>query len=523
MAFAAGRGYDRRGENATRTEGPIMGETHFQEPAPDAGAGLRLDVPVPPPSPSFRLAAPTRVRYAVLGVACALAVIVYIHRVGFAFALPSIRADLGLTGSQVSWLTAAFLVAYGLFEIPCGLLGDLFGARHLLTVLVLGWSLTTGLVTLVVGLPAEYMLPLLFLLLVRFLFGMFQAGAFPSLARILADWAPVGLRASAQGLMWTCTRLGGFLSGFLVPGLILLLGGWQAALWAVAVLGFAWACGFWLWFRNRPEEMPTVNQAERQLIAAGRVPHPAGHGTIPWGAMFRNRSVWGLCMLYMFGGFAANFYVTLLPSWLTEQHGFSSWTTSLLGTLPLLVGVGACLLGGVVSDGIIRRTGNRKWGRRLNGTVGTLVGGFAWLLLGGAQEAWSIGFLLCLIFFCNDLCMGPVWACCADVGERCAATLGGAMNMMGNLAGAVGNLIAGAYFGKTVIIPLLIADLEVSGSQLVFAVYACSYWLATLSWQLVDVTRPLVLAPLAKPELPAGESHARRTEPPETGIQGGRP
>jgi len=499
-----------------------MGDTHYTDLPPEPAGAARITDREPGPSDSaLALPPPTMVRYQVLGVACALGVIIYIHRVGFAFALPYIRADLGLTSAQASWLTAIFLVSYGLFEIPCGLLGDVFGARSLLTILVIGWSLTTGLVTLAVGLPIESMLPLLFLLVIRFLFGMFQAGAFPLLARILTDWAPVRLRASAQGLIWTCTRLGGFLSGYLIVGLILALGGWQAALWAVAMLGFMWSVGFWLWFRNRPEESPSVNQAERQLIAEGRAPHAAGHGSIPWRAMFQSRSVLGLCLLYMFGGFAANFYVTLLPSWLREQHGFSPETTALLGTLPLLVGVAACFLGGLLSDGIIKYTGNRKWGRRINGTVGTLIGGFAWLALGSAQEMWWIGFLLCLIFFCNDLCMGPVWACCGDIGERYAGTLGGAMNMMGNLAGAVGNLVAGAFFGKAIAVPFFGTEFTVSGSQLVFAIYACSYWLATLSWQLVDVTKPLTVTPLdiATTDLSKSPSSTQLGAEPKTTVK----
>jgi MFS family permease len=496
-----------------------MGDDHFTDLPPEpAREGLVAAGETRLRDSTLALSPPTLVRYQVLGVAGTLGVIIYVHRVGFAFALPYISEDLHLTQQQGSWLTAIFLVSYGLFEIPCGLLGDIFGARSLLAILVFGWSLTTGLVALAVGLPVESMLPLLFLLVVRFLFGMFQAGAFPLLARILTDWTPLRLRASAQGLIWTCTRLGGFLSGYLIVGLIGALGSWQAALWSVAGLGFCWAIGFWLWFRNRPEDSPRVNQAERQLIQEGRTP-PVGHGSIPWRAMARTKSVLGLCLLYTFGGFAANFYVTLLPSWLRDVHGFSPATTALLGTLPLLVGVAACFLGGVLSDGIIKYTGNRKWGRRFNGTVGTLIGGFAWLALGGAQEAAWIGFLLCLIFFCNDLCMGPVWACCADIGEGYAGTLGGAMNMMGNLAGAVGNLIAGAFFGREMIIRLFGSEITLGGSQLVFSIYACSYWLATLAWQLVDVTKPMI-APhhAAFPELNTSPAGQLAPEP-KTSIQ----
>ena len=80
---------------------------------------------------------------AALAAACTVAVVAYIHRVGFSRALPAIQNDLSLSDFQTGVLAAVFSLAYGAFEIPCGLLGDRLGVRHLLTVLVLGWSLMT--------------------------------------------------------------------------------------------------------------------------------------------------------------------------------------------------------------------------------------------------------------------------------------------------------------------------------------------------------------------------------------------
>src|SRR5262249_30027681 len=149
----------------------------------------------------------------------------------------------------------------------------------------------------------------------------------------------------------------------------------------------------------------------------------------------RSRSVWALCLMYGCGGFAANFYVTLLPVYLEKHRGLPEETAKLLHSLPFACGLVACLLGGVLSDWIIRRTGNRKWGRRLSGTVGTVVGSLGWLLVPAVDGPVALGVVLCVIFFCNDLSMGPAWASCADVGERYAGTVGGAMNMVGNLSG----------------------------------------------------------------------------------------
>jgi MFS family permease len=437
---------------------------------------------------------PTRIRYLVLAAACSVAVLIYVHRVGFAQVLPYLKDDLGLSPEQTSWLTAAFLLAYGGFEIPGGLLGDRLGVRHLLPLLVLGWSLFTGCVALAVFVPDVWMWPFLTLLGMRFLFGLFQAGAFPALSRMLTDWVPLRERASAQGCIWMSTRLGGMLIPLIIAGLIVLCGNtWHAPLWILAALGVLWCAAFWPWFRNRPEEMDAVNRAERDLIAAGRGARPAGHGAVPWGRLLRSRSVWALCLMYGCGGFAANFYVTLLPTYLRDYRGLSEVETAWLSGLPFAFGLVACLGGGLLSDALIRRTGNRKWGRRLNGSVGMLLGSAAWLSTLWIHETWLLAVALCVIFFCNDLSMGPAWACCADIGERYAGTLGGAMNMIGNLAGAAGNLVAGYLFGKAFVLVLpFLEGVELAGNDLLLAIYACAFALAALCWLGVDATQALV-------------------------------
>jgi sugar phosphate permease len=445
---------------------------------------LKAPVPLPPPAPA------AWVRFLVLGAACAVAVLVYVHRLGFARALPTIQNDLGLSNEQVTGLTAAFLVAYGLFEIPCGLLGDRLGVRHLLPLLVLGWSLITACTGFATRLSTAWALPFLYLLALRLLFGMLQAGAFPSLSRMLADWMPPSWRASAQGLIWTSTRVGGMVAPRLLGGLMVLCGNWQTPLVLISSLGLVWCLAFWPWFRNRPEEI-TRGGPGRELL----VSRPPGHGKVPWAKMLRSRSVWALCLTYGFGGFAANFYVTLLPTYLRNQRHLSERETDWLSALPFAFGLVACTAGGLLSDALISRTGNRKWGRRLNGTVGMALGALAWLSITWVPGTVGLAVVLCLIFFCNDMVMGPAWAACADVGERYAGTLGGAMNMTGSLAGALGNLAAGFLFSREFAWHVAGRDFLLQGKDLLFVIYAGSFAMAALCWLQVDVTRTLANDP----------------------------
>jgi len=127
-----------------------------------------------------------------------LAVLTYVQRQGFVAGAPYIKQDLGLNDEQMGYLAAVWLVAYGAFQVPGGLLGDRIGARRLLTFLVLGWSLAAGVIALTGQLPPGGWLPFSVLLVLRFVFGMLQAGGFPGLARVIADWIPSPERGFAQ-------------------------------------------------------------------------------------------------------------------------------------------------------------------------------------------------------------------------------------------------------------------------------------------------------------------------------------
>jgi sugar phosphate permease len=424
-------------------------------------------------------AAPTRVRYQVLAAACSLAVLTYVQRQGFVAGSPYIKKDLGLNDEQVGYLASAWLVAYGAFQVPGGLLGDRLGGRHLLTLLVLGWSLLLGAVALTALLPAGGWLPFAFLLALRFLFGMFQAGGFPALARVLADWMPTPERGFAQGMTWTFSRLGGALAPPLFLALLNAFGGWAVPFWLLAGLGWLWCAGFWTWFRNRPGEMRGVNAAERDLIEAGQPVALTPAGPLPWSRFLGSRNVWGLCLMYGFVGFAGNFITSLLPVYLKDHRQLSDRTTAWLSGLPLACGVVSCVLGGVVSDRLIRRTGSRRWGRRLVGCTSLALAGVAFLSTLWVGEAWLLALSFSAMFFFSDANMGPAWASCADVGERYAGTLSGAMNMAGAFLGAAGMAFAGACFHRGL-------------DAVVFVVFACSYGLAALCWLAVDVTKPLV-------------------------------
>src|SRR5215471_12969630 len=159
-----------------------------------------------------------RARYKLLRFTFALSIITYVDRVCISTASGRIASELHLTSKQMGWVFSAFTLAYAIFEIPSGRLGDTVGARKVLTRIVLWWSaftMATGLVWNFVS-----------ILIARFLFGAGEAGSFPNMSRSLSNWFPERERGMAHGVMFTGSRLGGAVTPLLVTQ-ILAYAGWR--------------------------------------------------------------------------------------------------------------------------------------------------------------------------------------------------------------------------------------------------------------------------------------------------------
>ncbi|HEY3788589.1 MAG TPA: MFS transporter, partial [Urbifossiella sp.] len=219
-------------------------------------------------------AKPTRVRYSILGLLCLLAMITYLDRAMYGSAKGDMMAALGQPESRFYLVLFLFQIAYAIFEIPTGWMGDVFGPRKTLIRIVLWWSFFVALTACagtIFPLRSWGMAALVIFLIMQFCFGMGEAGAFPNISKSIYNWFPETQRGFAKGITWTAARLMGGLTPF-VWILMTRIGGleWREALWIFAGAALLWCVAFGLWFRNRPEEHPAVNEAEAELINAGK-------------------------------------------------------------------------------------------------------------------------------------------------------------------------------------------------------------------------------------------------------------
>jgi MFS family permease len=473
-------------------------------------------------------AAPSRVRYGVLAFACTLAGITYLDRLCFGSSQAQIRDALGLSSvDELSSAFAAFSLAYAAFEVPTGWLGDVFGPRATLIRIVLWWSFFTA-VTAFVGIIPGFGLTAL--VVARFLFGVGEAGAFPNITRALHNWFPAVERGMAQGYVWMSSRIVGGLTPLFWTGLIVWIGvSWRLAFVIFGLVGVIWCIAFARRFRNRPDEVPEVNDAERALIRGddATAAQPA-HARVPWPKLLRSGNLWALCIMYFMMAYGWYFNVNYLPAYLEEMHGLNK--SDLLGNSfaansplrkfleealwalfkggPLLLGAAGCILGGWLTDWYIRRTRNRKWGRRVFGMIGHGACVPLYLYCIVAPNAWTFAIALALTGFSNDLAIGSAWATCQDIGRRHAAIVAGCMNTIGNLGGFASAAIVGwllrasrqSYLARANLAPDGFAQLSqeakraalLPGYEWNFASFAALYAVAVGLWLLIDATRPVL-------------------------------
>ena len=240
---------------------------------------------------------PTRARYWVIVFAAALAIIQYVDKVCMSQAAPFVQQDLHLNPEQMGWVFGAFTLAYALFEIPAGYLGDRFGPRKILLRIVIWWSCFTAALGRMWSWGS--------LVAVQFLFGAGEAGAFPNLTKAFNRWLPKAERSRAQGIMWMSARLGGAFTPMLVY-LCLKHVTWRTAFLLFGVPGVIWAVLFFLWYREDPRTHPQVNAAEAALLPVED--GTAEHFKAPWKALFTSRTVWCLCGQY----FACSYLLLVL-------------------------------------------------------------------------------------------------------------------------------------------------------------------------------------------------------------------
>jgi MFS family permease len=379
---------------------------------------------------------PTRARFVLAIWLCGLSAVLYLDRICMGQAVEPIQKEFGLNNEQMSYAMMAFTLAYGLFEIPTGRLGDRFGSRAVLTRIVVWWSVFTALTGAATGLFS--------LMLVRFLFGAGEAGAYPNAARVVRRWFPVGERGRVQGLMLTAAQVGGMAAPVLAAYLIR-EAGWRWAFVAFGLVGVAWAIGFWLWFRDDPSDHPRVNAAERDLIHAGMPPLALDPGPVPWRAVLRNRGILALSSIMILGAFYTYLFYFWFPKYLTSARGLDDLAAGRLASVVLGGSAVGVFLGGYLADRITRISADPVRARR-HLAVWCFLTAAGCLFVGiRCEDADALATLFAIGMCAMHVTLPNWWSVAIPQCGRHVGAVFGLMNGMGVIGAMASQWFVGAF------------------------------------------------------------------------------
>jgi len=382
---------------------------------------------------STRLTVPYRFR--VLVLLCSLTTLTYLDRICISIVGVRIKSELHLNNEQFGWVLAAFALAYAIFEIPSGMLGDRIGPRKVLIRIVLFWSLFTAVTGLVNGLIS--------LLIIRFLFGAGESGTYPNSMLVVSRWFPVNETGKALSWVGIGSQFGAALAPLIIVPIAVVYG-WRMPFFVIGSIGIVWAWICYSWFRDFPSRMKSIPPPEKNMIESS-CRHQHKQLLVPWKLIFRNRTLWPLMFMYFCCQWANYFFIAWMPVYLQEGRGFSENSMKKITSILFIVGVSGFITGGAAGDSFLTYYGLKK-SRRLTGMLGLGFCGFLLLMAGISSN--NIITAACLIGANFSFAFGVMvsYAVCADIGRNNAGTVTGAMNFFGQM----GAFFLALIFGKVV-------------------------------------------------------------------------
>jgi sugar phosphate permease len=367
--------------------------------------------------------------------------ITYMDRTGISIAAPSMAKEFMLSQTAIGVVFSVFLWAYALGQIPLGSLADRMGPRSVLLIIVPFWSLMTAMTAIAGGLAS--------LIVIRFVFGLAEAGAFPTATRAMQLWFPKAERGIVHGVTHSFSRLAVAIVPFIAVSIMIAFG-WRWIFYIFAAAGLLWSVAFYLVYRNLPEEHPRVNHLELAHIRGrdpdGTVKRVDLHQQLapPWRIIFRSANMWYIAAGYCCFYYGTYFYMTWFPTYLLEYRHLSLKAVGTLASLPLLAGMVGDIVGGTLTDRVYKKTGRLKFARRIVAAPAMLASGVCLIPAAMTQSAWTAILCLTASLFFLELVISPAWAVPMDVGGEYSGTVSGVMNMAGSLAASLSPIIFGA-------------------------------------------------------------------------------
>jgi MFS transporter, ACS family, glucarate transporter len=362
-------------------------------------------------------------RYVIVLGTFLLSLLLYIDRACISAAKGAISESLSFTDKQMGWVLSIFALGYALFQVPSGMAGDKFGPRKVLTAVVALWSIFTAFT----GLAWSYTS----MLVVRFIFGAGEAGAFPNMARTIYSWMPVTERGITQGINFSGSRIGSAFALPLVAYMITSIG-WRISFFILGMIGILWSVAWYLFFRDNPEDHPHISESEKKLILTERQQQTSEKSDLDISILFRSKNLWIAMAQYFASNFTFFFTLTWLLPYIKDTYRLGLQEAGWYASVPIISGALGNWFSGWLIDRIYK-TGKWRMSRMLPAVIGFSLAAVGLVFsVYMSSVVWAIVFLSVAVFGA-DMTLSPSWSLCIDIGRKNAGAVSGTMNMAGNI------------------------------------------------------------------------------------------
>ena len=411
-----------------------------------------------------------------------ISVLMYVDRACIGAAKGSISSEFDLTNIQWAWVMAMFTLGYALFQTPSGKLADKKGPRVVMSSIITLWSLLTALT----GAAWNF----ISMSIIRFLFGAGEAGAFPTLSKVVYKWFPVKERGIIQGINFSGSRIGGAVAYPIVVALIAAVG-WRGSFFIFGAIGIIYAVVWWFFFRNTPEEATNISDTERDYIIENRQKDSSAKAaSLSFAKTLSSGNMWMAMIQYIGSNFTFYFTLTWMFPYLKEALKGSGTAASFWAMAPLIGGAIGNWVSGILVDKIYK-SGNLTMSRRLPAIIGFILAAFGVIMMTTAQTDISKVLYLTLAIFGADMTLSPSWAFCIDIGKENAGTVSGTMNMAGNL-GAFTSILAFGYLADSLIKSGTDAKQALAGNDMFFYICAVLSVISIVMWLLMNPKKAII-------------------------------
>lgn len=399
-------------------------------------------------------ARPTRIRYLILLLLFLVTTLNYADRAILSIVGSSMQKELGITPVQMGFLFSAFAWAYVAGQIPGGWLLDRYGTKRVYAWSIFLWSLFTVLQATVGWFSVSVAVVMLFAL--RFMVGLAESPSFPGNSRLAAAWFPSAERGTAAGIFTSAQY---FSTVLFAPfmGWIVYQFGWHYVFVVMGGLGIVMA-GVWVKTIYSPKQHPRINAEELQHIAdgggvidmdqTGAKSEAVKPSLSAFKQLLTNRMMLGVFIGQYCINTLSYFFLTWFPVYLVQDRGMSILKAGFVASIPAVCGFLGGVLGGIISDALIRNGRSLTFSRKAPLVLGMLMS-TTMVACNYVDAEWLIIAIMALAYFGKGF--GAIgWAVVADTAPKQIAGLcGGMFNAFGNTAGITTPIIIGLILHAT--------------------------------------------------------------------------